>query len=95
MNTLRLIFMLLLLSGCEGPLVNQNQNPVKLLDNGNFIYDFKYADYCREIVDAKICALETIKQNNLTPSNCKNLQVLKAGWSQNGGGWAEFHCEEK
>jgi hypothetical protein len=91
------LIIILILVGCEGPILNENRNrnrnPVKLQDNGDYLYSFKVTD-CKVNVDAKTCALETIKQRNLIPANCKSLRVLKAGWAEYGEAWAEFNCEE-
>jgi hypothetical protein len=97
MNIVRLAILIILLAGCEVPLLNKNinRNPVKLQDDGSYIYDYDYeiyTSYCRAIADEKVCASETLKLRDLIPANCKNFHILKAGWAQNGGGWAKFYC---
>lgn len=99
MNIVRSTVLIILLVGCGEPLLNKNinRNPVKLQGDGDYIYDYDYeiyTSYCRAIADVKMCASETLKRRGLIPANCKSLHVLKAGWAQNGGGWAEFRCEQ-
>ena len=93
MRLIVFIFVMFILVACTSdPILNENHSPVKLQDNGDFIYDFKYSDGC--VGDAvKQCALKSMQEKNLVPPSCNNVKILKGGKTENGWAWATFRCE--
>lgn len=94
MNIVRLIYMILLLAGCEGPILNENHSPVLLQGNGDYIYNFKYSDDCLTDEQIKACAEIQLKNRKLIPSECSNGIEVLYGRGPDGGGslHAIFRC---
>ena len=80
-----------LVAGCSE--LNLNPNPVKHLDNGDYVYYFNNSDGCfgSRIKD---CAKQKLESLNLVPAECKNgIEVLSGGESQNDWAHATFRCK--
>ena len=89
---LRLFYLVLLLNGCSE--LNLNSNPVKLLDNGDYIYDFKYSDNCLSDDCIKVSAKKKLELLGLVPYQCKNgIDVYHANGPNNGWVYVKFRCK--
>ena len=94
MKLLVLIFVMFLMVACVGePFLNLKHSSVKLMDNGDFEYDFKYTDDCLYGDYIKVCAKKKLESLDLVPKQCVNgIEVLKKGGPNNGWVFVTFRC---